>query len=278
MLMVLVAQKFKHPSNIFKRLESLPRKAGLVILLFFLPSLSLGAGSSCQAAGEGHGSSYSYLAKGKTALVFVREQRVYKVYVDPEASGYDTHSGLLAAQHEAMLLEAFQKIIIDAGITEFRSLSTFRAEPLEPGELQQLAKERLDGRHFAAKGPLSGVLISERVRGRTLDEVLHDETIPSATRRGYYNSFVNALNKMEAFMKERPLEFPSKLTSFGTVNRNFDDWDQFYPGLGDLPYPVFIAQPKPAKEPLLDDFYIHLSLGSNIMVDQNGFLVLVDPM
>lgn len=255
-------------------------------LVFFFLAIHLFAGPvsanriHCSDLFIESASSYTYLDKGATGLVFQRGTEVFKVPINPRASNYEFNNGFKAATHEAMLLSTFHRLIEKAGVTEFRPLTHVKAKTLDDPQLIDLVSETT--RHLNPRegegAIVDGVLVSEFVQGRTLGQVLMDPSVPAETSNRHAQNFYNALVKIENFLERDPPDF--RISELSGIDKNrVDDFDQgfFIASSGaHFPYSLMIDL-LPPRRALQREFLIFLHAGDNIIVDPSGKLVLIDP-
>ncbi len=82
---------------------------------------------------------YTYLDKGYTGVVFVREDKAFKVPYNPDAVDTYLRDGYQVVSHEFQLLSTLNSIIIKSGVEGIRPLNFVRASKLEDPILSRLA-------------------------------------------------------------------------------------------------------------------------------------------
>lgn len=255
-------------------------------------NINVHASMSCVSLLQGE-SSFTYLDKGATSLVFEKDGLVYKVPYNSKASDYGllneaTDGGLLDADadhapldgfqtavHEAHLLTRFNEILEQSGISEFRPLMSVSAKKLENPELIAAVEKKMRrlGLMFKASTNRNGVVVSEKVQGRTLDEIIRDPDVSVQEIIKLVNRFNQTLVKLHAYLHGTQTEFKLE----GRYNLiESDELNNFY--IGDHVLNVHSFTIDLVSLPGVENKDTSLAIRNPLNVIVEGdYFVLVDP-
>lgn len=249
----------------------------ILTCLCLLFSSSSYASLTCEALLVRSRASFSYVDKGSTGVVFEKKGRMYKVIFNPFASNYDVADGLQAALHEAHLLKTFHDILAASRLTQFKPMNLVFAEKLKNKELIAATSQIMRGRGFKKdiSVEMNGVLVTEKIVGRTLHDIIEDPSVSVDDKFELVDRFNGELLNIERYLKGNQSEF--KLTS--SKNRVTYDWLNDI-DLGDGNF-INIHQLAislvPAPGAQNSDAVIYLGAPTNVMVQADGSFVLIDP-
>lgn len=221
---------------------------------------------------------FRFIDFGATALVFRRAHKAFKVYYAAEGADYSPTDGYDLALNEASLLTGFHKLIEEAGATEFRPLKFHRALKAEDIGLEVILEQRLRDLSKTPEIPMNGVLASEFVEGRLLDEILRDPLIDEVEKIQLVEKFNQALVKMEGVLNKTGHD-QSRPLNIGWGRNQLHNNDTFYfdnAGQDLIPFNMTIKLGPDHNTPN-SQRNISLNSVANIIVDSNGFFVLIDP-
>lgn len=250
-------------------------RAALFLLILTFMNVNVHASLSCVALLQGE-SSFTYMDRGATNLVFEKDGLVYKVPFSPEASDYGSLDGYETAAHEAHLLSRFHDILEHSGISEFRPLKFVSAQKLESQELIDLAKKEMRrlGVMFNNSTEINGVFVAEKVYGRTLYDIVKDPEVSVQVKIRLVNKFNDTLLKLEEYLQGPQKEFEL----VGKLNKvTYDELNNLYIDRRILQIYGLIINIKPTPEAKGQDTNLGLASSMNVIVEEDGTFVLVDP-
>lgn len=216
---------------------------------------------------------FQFIDSGASGFTFRKGNKVYKVYYSDNM--YEHHNlsdGYSVAKHEAMLLTEFHKLIASAGATEFRPLNFHRALNAEQIGLEAILEERLLEASKRSVISMNGIMVSEFVEGRLLNEILEDPNVPEAYKAELAQRFNDALLKIEGHLNGTTNN-PDRPLNMGWGKNQLQEHDMFYfedeAGQGVIPFNTRV-EIRPGR-------IVGLTSAANIIVDSNGLFVLIDP-
>ncbi len=219
---------------------------------------------------------YEYLARGATSLVFEQGDSVFNVPFHPEASSYDLKTGYDVALHESHLFDVFSEILGKGRISFFRPIAYARAEKITDPEFELLVDKTLWRHGLIFRNPIerNGMMVSEKVEGRTLEEILQDPEIELYEKQALVERFNQAVGEMEQFLtkKRDSLMFPGEVS---IINSSFEN---YWVGLNDefqIHWLMFALDQ--FTSPVSQRTAIQVGSLPNVIVEADGSFVLIDP-
>ncbi len=232
---------------------------------------------------------YTYLDKGQTGVVYVKEGLAFKIPYNPDALDSYLRDGYEVVSHEFQLLATLNSIITKSKIKGIRPLRFNKASKLEDPILLQLAQDRvetvLETETWVDRINLNGVLVSEHVIGRNYyNDIINSPLVSDAEKRRYATRFHEILLALEKYILSDQSDF-NFIMREKVEDSDFDDEYDYYnfietlrPNFENIPNSIDLKLLNPfGDDGVLKAFTISVHASRNVIVDENDDFVIIDP-